>query len=178
MIRLLFIIAGLAMALSGCKPTKGYQSDKEITNDSSSQVSNKNTLKESSDSSYEKPAVNHSIKISNPCDSNGKLKPGSFQTGSAKSKLVVRVVHDTAYVDCDCEGSIARYKSEKLTTDSSFIQFRKLFNEREATYKGSEEKLSAELRLWRLRFWIILILVFLVLTFLARARFIKFLKAF
>lgn len=178
MTRLLYIIVVLVIAFSACLAPKSYQSHKQITTDSSGQVSNKNTLNESSDSSYEKPAVNHSIKITNPCDSNGNLKPGTYQTGSAKSKLVIRVVHDTVYVDCDCEASIYRFKKEKLTTDSSFVQFRKLVNERETVYKSSEQKLTAELRLWRLRFWILLILVFLVLAFLARASFIKFLKAF
>jgi hypothetical protein len=173
--RVLNILIISILLSSSCKMHRP-KSRKEINADSLTQKTSKTSEIEKSDSSYEKPPVNYGVQLSNPCDSNGKLKQLSLQLGNSKAGLRVKTIHDTIYIDCDCEGSISRFRSEKVKSDSSFVELQKRFSEKEQAFEEKNGSANAQMKLWRLRFWGLLIFIILVLFYQIRARIIKFLK--
>ena len=149
-ILILGLIAAVHVAFFGCNVKKNIVKNSSIEiNDST-----KSNVKKSSevfDSSSIKPAVKINQAVKNPCDSNGQLKPIYQQSKSGQGKSTIRTVHDTLYVDCECDEQVNRLRVEKYASDSSY--------EQRLVDKQSEilemKKVSNVIPLWC---WVIMIL--------------------
>jgi hypothetical protein len=124
-ILVLALVAAIFVLITfmGCKPQKTLVNHTE-KNDSSSVVKT-HELQKIEDKTKETPSANIQTRIATPCDSNGHLKPFTQEVNVGKAHSKIRVVHDSIYVDCQCDSTVDRLRTEVLIKDSMNSQLQK-----------------------------------------------------
>jgi archaellin len=123
-ILLMALVAAVFVLITfvGCKAQKVVNHTEK--NDSSSVVKTHEVLK-IEDKTKETPTANIQTKIATPCDSNGHLKPFTQEVNVGKAHSKIRIVHDSIYVDCQCDSTVDRLRTESLFKDSLNSQLQK-----------------------------------------------------
>jgi hypothetical protein len=113
---LILLLFSFWLIVGGCK-TKTI-TNTSVTKDSTANNSNVSKSKDVKDSTIVTPKVEIRTIIINPCDSNGNLKPFNQTVKNGQGKATIRTVHDSIYIDCDCDATIQRFRSEITAKDS------------------------------------------------------------